>query len=86
MSLEINNGFLCRYYDDGRSVLTIPHGVKAMGIGVFKSCRNLKKVIIPETVISVSAFAFADCTELESVEIPESVETIGMSAFDGTPF
>jgi len=44
-------------------------------------CKNLKSVIIPDSVTTIGERAFSSCTNLQSVTIPDSVTTIGDYAF-----
>ncbi|WP_288707613.1 leucine-rich repeat protein [uncultured Alistipes sp.] len=50
--------------------------------GTFQKLKNLKKVILPNTIKSINKKAFYQ-SGLQSIEIPASVETIGKSAFQG---
>ena len=50
--------------------------------GTFQELKNLKKVILPNTLISIGGHAFAE-SGLQSIEIPASVETIATAAFKG---
>lgn len=47
----------------------------------FVDCRNIVKVILPETIISIGNEAFTGCASLESIYIPDGVEKIGDYAF-----
>ena len=49
----------------------------------FQQLKNLKKVILPNTLTSIGKEAFS-YSGLQSIEIPASVETIGASAFRAT--
>ncbi len=50
----------------------------------FYSCRNIKSVVIPNSVKNIGNCAFAECVNLEEITIPDSVTNIGYSAFNGT--
>ena len=72
---------------DALTSVTIQSGVTAIGCAMFKNCKNLKSVVIPDTVIIIKGAglqrgAFYGCTSLKSIVIPSSVMTIGKSAFD----
>ena len=43
--------------------------------------KDIKKIVIPESVKRIGDWTFADCTSLTSIEIPKSVESIGYRAF-----
>jgi hypothetical protein len=49
----------------------------------FRSCWNLKSVILPDTLRSIGHIAFKDCISLEAIIIPDSVELLGFNAFEG---
>ena len=61
--------------------ITIPDGVRSIGIGAFHSCINLTNVTIPDSVISIGEDAFSRCTSLKEISIPNGVQSIGNSAF-----
>lgn len=50
---------------------------------VFKYCKGLKYVVIPDSVTLIGENAFEDCTGLTIVVIPESVSSIGRQLFYG---
>lgn len=47
----------------------------------FYGCRNLKRVIIPDSVVRIGNYAFAECRELERFEFPKRLTTVGDYAF-----
>lgn len=53
--------------------------------GAFGSCKNIKRVDIPESVIIIGEGAFAYCTNLETVSFGQNskLQTIGDGAFAG---
>lgn len=48
---------------------------------IFRNCRNLKNIAIPENVTEIPNGTFTLCCNLESIIIPSSVNSIGISAF-----
>ena len=54
--------------------------LKELPAGTFQQLKNLKKVVLPHTLISIEDYAFAE-SGLQFIEIPASVETIGRSVF-----
>lgn len=51
--------------------------------GGFYNCRNLKSIILPNSVALIEYGAFKNCRSLESITIPNSVTSIGADVFIG---
>ncbi|MBR3864012.1 MAG: leucine-rich repeat domain-containing protein [Clostridia bacterium] len=47
----------------------------------FSECRELREVVIPNSVTSIGECAFRNCWLLENIQIPDSVTSIGGGAF-----
>lgn len=52
----------------------------------FYDCKNLKSIVIPNTVTEIKEQAFLGCTALTNVVFSKSLEFIGERAFDGCNF
>lgn len=50
-------------------------------IANFGECKNLEKIVIPNSVTSIGWYAFSGCTGLTSITIPDSVTSIGYRSF-----
>ena len=50
---------------------------------LFMNGKEIKDLVIPNSVTSIGDYAFNYCFGLTSIEIPNSVTSIGSSAFDG---
>ncbi len=61
--------------------LSLPTTLKAVGIGAFENCINLKSVILSEGVESIGEDAFFNCTSLKRITLPKSIKQIGEHAF-----
>lgn len=62
-----------------------PNGLTSYIDGAFGSCKNIKRVDIPESVIIIGEKAFYGCTNLETVSFGQNskLQTIGDGAFAG---
>ena len=58
--------------------------IGAAGSGVFQSCNNLKKVVLPESLTVLGKGSFQECTSLESINIPAGVTRIESDALRNT--
>ena len=58
--------------------------IGAAGSGVFQSCTNLKKIVLPENVIVLGKGSFQECSSLESINIPAGVTRIESDALHAT--
>jgi len=63
------------------TTFTIPENVTSIGYAAFRSCVNLKSIIIPNGVTSIEPFVFDGCTGLTNIVLPENVMTIRDCAF-----
>jgi len=63
------------------NAFTVPAGTERICEGAFYNCRNLKSVVISDSVIAIENDAFGVCENLESVKIGNGVAAIGDKAF-----
>jgi hypothetical protein len=77
-------GYLFVDSEDGHCYLFDKNGkmddIKKMKI-LIDVKKDIKKIVIPESVKSIGIWAFWNCTSLKSIKIPESVENIGPGVF-----
>ena len=57
------------------------YSVTGIGMRAFYKCKELKSVIMPNSIASIGDSAFYRCEGLTSVKIPKSVNSIGNGAF-----
>ena len=67
---------------------TVKYGNKILevieiGEKTFQRCKDLKSVIIPNSITSIGKEAFEGCSSLNSTNIPNSITSIGEEAFNG---
>lgn len=69
--------------NDLGTITSIPDGNYSGGTnqGIFSSCDNLTKVVLPETLTSIGSYAFYQSSNITAVNIPSSVAKIGNFAF-----
>lgn len=78
---EIADKIRLEKYDGNDEEYTIESYVQVIGEYAFSVRRNLKKVIIPDSVEAIMSRAFYMCDNLEEVVIPNSVTKIHQAAF-----
>lgn len=76
-----SNLILCLRDTEGS--ITVPEGTERIQEYTFSSCRQLTRIVLPDTVVYIMPSAFADCTALESIELPSSLQVIETQAFSG---
>jgi hypothetical protein len=97
--VDENNAFYCSidgdlYTKDGKelinyaqgkkdAIVSIKDGVTFIYNVVFKNCKSLERISIPNTVKRIECAAFRGCTNLTSVEIPGNVEELVRWTFEG---
>lgn len=64
-------------------LVTIPDGVKIIGLTAFSNCKSLAEINIPDSVESIESAAFKNCSLLTKVTLPDSVAEISSGAFSG---
>lgn len=58
--------------------------IKGITFSCFEGCKNLKEVILPESLEIVGANAFSNTASLKSIVIPKNVKEIASYAFDSS--
>ena len=48
----------------------------------FEGCRNLKNVILPESIVQINANAFGACKALTELNLPDHITALGNGAFN----
>ena len=55
--------------------------VVRIGEGAFSGLKNIKEIVLPDSVTDIGKEAFKDCSDLTNITIPDSVSNIGQAAF-----
>ncbi|MGN0467128.1 MAG: fibronectin type III domain-containing protein [Acutalibacteraceae bacterium] len=63
--------------------VSIPSGVKKIGVAAFNECTSLTKVVLPKNLTTLGDAAFWYCTGLKKVIMYDKVTSIGTNAFKG---
>lgn len=61
--------------------VTIPHGVKQIGISAYQGVTGMNNVSLPDGLLYIGTSAFYKCSGLKSITIPSSVLEIYSGAF-----
>ena len=69
------------YCMSNEASFTIPEGVAVIGEMSFRGKKQLKNIIIANTVKEIEHDAFYDCDELDNIYVPASVKEIKSYAF-----
>ncbi len=64
------------------SYFVMPRTVRRIGNGTFYSCRNLNRVVFPDSLESIGNGAFCGCNNLLALHLPPSVKHIMSNAFN----
>ena len=65
------------------TTVSLPDGLKGIGVCAFEYCEKLESIALPSTVKFIGQNAFERCSALISVNIPDGVEAIGRDTFNG---
>jgi len=61
----------------------VSYTVTSIGKNAFRSCTELKSVVLPNTIKSIGSRAFYGCRSLDDITLPEQLNSIGGQAFQG---
>lgn len=73
-------GTLLSYEGDERDTLSLPAGIRRIGLHALAHCRA-KRIILPEQVETIGQSAFFQCRELEQLDLPDTLTDIEEYAF-----
>lgn len=76
-----NKLFYCNEYLT--SIIFPDTNIRFISEEVFKGCKNLKTVVLPNKLFEIGVGAFASCSSLENITIPSNVTEIDYDAFIG---
>ena len=68
MDFEIRDGVLKKYIGNDPDVI-IPDTVSCVGYSAFRGRKDIRSVVIPQSVSTINAWAFSECESLEKIQI-----------------
>ena len=71
------------FYGKQITSVSLPEGLRAIGVSAFRDCRALKNIALPDGLSVISPGTFDGCESLEKIAIPNAVRKIQTSAFSG---
>ena len=74
--------FICHMPEELENV-KLSNNLTKIDWNTFSGCKNLKDIIIPDSVESIGESAFKDCSSLENVRLPQKLLKIDREAFSG---
>lgn len=86
--LEGENAIIEGYSGNPTGTFTIPseiegYTVKKIADNAFSGQKEIKKLILPDSLEEIGNFAFSDCTLLKTVNVGKGLRIIGDNAFSG---
>ncbi len=76
------------YFDNVSSEHSIPirkviigEGITNTGRNLFRECKDISSVVLPDTIEVISDFSFYNCKNLKSIELPPALKEIRPHAF-----
>ena len=71
------------YACTGLKFVTIPNGIRNIGVKAFYNCSSLTSITIPNSVKNIDDHAFSDCVRLGEVSLGYGLEKVTANAFAG---
>ncbi len=83
-----NNTATITGYKGNESEINIPatlgdYTVTTIGTSAFAGKFEIKKIIIPNSIVKIESYAFSDCSGLSTITIPDTVTSVGRSILKG---
>lgn len=75
------NEFASEEVQRSATKITLPKGLKKIGVRAFCNFEKLSEISIPDGMESIGAYAFYNCKELKELTLPDSISEIGLAAF-----
>lgn len=79
--INSSNNSLLFGLDNTKESLSVPDGIKYIGLEAFAGFENLKEISIPDSVICFEMMSFFFCRHLEKINFPKNLKKIAAAAF-----
>lgn len=66
---------------DSNGEVKIPEGIQRIEKGAFQGNENVKRIIMPNSIIFIGPRAFAECPKLEEVVFSDNLQVLGQNSF-----
>lgn len=77
----LDNNVPWKNYRDNIKKVTLPDGIKSIGINAFNKCTNLERANFPNSIRTIGENAFSGCGKLTSADMKTGLRYIGSRAF-----
>jgi len=71
-------------YIDYIKEIRVEEGIEGLGSMLFRTCKSVRKVTLPNSLTTIGQYAFGGCVSLEDFTIPANVTTLGKNVLSGT--
>lgn len=78
----LDNNVPWKNYRNNIKKVTLPDGIKSIGINAFNNCTNLERVNFPNSIRTIGEGAFSGCGKLTSADMKTGLRYIGSHAFE----
>lgn len=72
---------ICQLIASESPVVTVPEGIRTIGVQAFDHCRKVTRITLPESVVVLGRRAFAWCRRLTDVRLPTAIASVASGTF-----
>ena len=67
-------------------LFTVRDGTRLIADDAFRGCKDVTRVVLPDSLERIGGYAFFECSSLASIRVGDSIRHIGREAFWGTNY